>query len=211
MTTINTVFPSRMWAVRAGGERWIEGSDMDWCIGAMPSHEIVDFRDRHTGWYTCEDPSKDDLYVGVAISLRGKRGHLAAYQEKCNDGYLVDFGTLYTTAEEAAYAGDQLAERHAEKEREYQAAWRQGNDAAQLRDEANEIRDNLLHLMSVLQHARRALRQHVGRDAGDGITTIMCELVKERLGDINRLRRKRDRLLDVYAPLQDAVNEGYGR
>lgn len=99
----------------APGLRW------SWC------DQVEGVRIDHTGWYT-DDHGDSDTMRGVVWRLPSLRGFLAGWSMGRNMATSVD-ADIYETERAAAYAADQLAERAAETEREYQAANRDSEEA----------------------------------------------------------------------------------
>lgn len=203
---------------KAGGERFFEKNEMPWCVEAEEAHKVVDFRDGHTGWYNSDHHSSNDLLVGAVLKLRHKRGYLAAYREECNDGYLVDCGTIYDDATDAARAGDSLAERHAETEREYQEVWQAGQDCATARDDALTERECLLHLVATWREFQtqinnvNQLTRGIEAHLTDEIRQMVMQTIRGTLDHMYKARADRDKYLDGYfrGDHIGAFNEGFG-
>ncbi len=129
------------------------------------------------GWYT--DPDGDvfkdgtGLCWGVVYQLPGRAGQsrfVAGYQlGGVESGPTIDFGTVYTedsaggwaaldmdAARDAARAADSMAQRAAEDERDYQAAWQAGNAYSEALEEAKAARVELKALL-VDRRAAKAL------------------------------------------------------
>lgn len=79
----------------------------------------------HRGWYT-DDEFQDATCRGIVASL--PHGRFLAGYEMSETGERVWFDEAYEDDKEAARAGDGIAERLAEQEREYQARWRAARD-----------------------------------------------------------------------------------
>lgn len=124
------------------------GCETDKLPHGTHADEIV--RIGHTGWFT--DEFQDEKYRGMVWELcddaeRKDSIFLAGYDEgsgycclSCSGGKLDTFDS----AEEAARAADGLAERNAEREREYQENWRAASDLSEeidsLKDKASATR-----------------------------------------------------------------------
>lgn len=155
----------------------------------------------HTGWYTthyCED-----LMKGAVVSFR-KPGRLygtdadndtqthkvflAAYYETDADGATIDYSYFYETARDAAHGADRLAERAAEKEREYQA-----------KDQAERAIDDHRADIHRLNKETLALIKEVKQQTSIFPATV-CELIREHIEDVCEQRRKKFKRI---AALQD--------
>jgi hypothetical protein len=101
--------------------RWVENaSDGLRIVGA--AHELLP-RMRHHGWHL--DPLNDgDTVHGVVLALPGKDRlprYVPAVSDPWNDDcYTVDFHHVQDDKEECARDADGMAERYADREREYQ-------------------------------------------------------------------------------------------
>lgn len=96
------------------GLRW------EWC------DEVEDASIKHTGWFTTEFGSGDKIR-GMVFTLPHSRGFLAGWSMGEGMASVIDC-ELYTTAGDAAYAADSLAEDAAEEQREFEAAQAEGED-----------------------------------------------------------------------------------
>lgn len=177
---------------------------------------------RHKGWFT-DDDIQDETYRGAVVQLPGRKGYavlLPAYQESCNDGFIVDFGdaTLVRALDDGltgedetrtvAREGDRMAERAAEEARDYNRAWRLGADHASLRE---EIAADHAHLRAVLAEFRQARK--VGALGFETLCATVRASVVFGFANLARARSKRDAILeDNYfrGPLVQAFNEGAG-
>jgi hypothetical protein len=83
-----------------------------WC------DEVPGVRIGHTGWF-CDEYGDYEKIRGIVVALPHGR-FLAGWSMGKNMSSAVDTD-LYDTAEDAAYVADSMAERAAEREREYQA------------------------------------------------------------------------------------------
>lgn len=95
----------------------------------------------HTGWYTDSDYST--LMRGVVYQLPSRKGctqYLAGYADPWNDDAAFLCMDIEHDKEDAARFADRIAEIYAEKERDYQDAWRAALDA---KEKAQEARDHV--------------------------------------------------------------------
>jgi len=100
----------------APGLRW------EWC------DQVEGVRIRHTGWFTDEHGDTDTIR-GLVMRLPKGRGFLAGWSMGSGMASAVDC-EIYADASDAAYAADCLAERAAERERDYQESFSDEVDAA---------------------------------------------------------------------------------
>lgn len=174
------------------------------------AHEIVRSI-RHTGWCTSDDYR--DVLVPVVLQMTGrnrKPRYLAAYRESDLDGFVVDLSDSTDDEIAAAYRADSMAERDAEKCREYNCAWRAGSMFADLGQNIRDMRREALEILG----ARKGLS---GPD-------ILCATIRRRISEILaaiKFARNERELLEsgdwedlCFYPspeLRAAFNEGAGR
>lgn len=136
---------------------------------AGEAHDILRFRDGHTGWYS--DADGYGLYVGHVWQLPAHDGtprYVAGYVEKegrrddgRGSGYVVlECGRhgleLYDDKDDAARAADGLAERMAEEAREYSERW---NEASRANDGREQARAGLRAARATASRIVAALRE----------------------------------------------------
>lgn len=121
-----------------------------------------------TGYYC--DPWQESLCVAYVVQLPSRKGRARfapGYQfEDSESGLTVDLSRLFEGEEgdsdqentgarkEAARAADQLAERAAEQEQDYQTAWAAGARFADLKAEEEEARAEALAILKERRKAR---------------------------------------------------------
>lgn len=154
------------------------------------------------GWYA--DADNGETYTGHVWQLPAHDGtprYVAGYTEgdtrrhvSRDSGYVMLELTsngraleLYETKEEAARAGDSLAEHYAEEAREYSERWQEASDADSDRDEAREALKRARVDGRAAVAALRELRtcepdsvahaRHVARDALDAARDEMREAI----------------------------------
>lgn len=145
-------------------------------IGA--AHDIV--RLRHTGWYMDADGS--ETIAGHVWQLPARNGepvYLSGYVEP-ESGYCTLDATrgriaTHSDKEDAARAADALAEKDAEKEREYSERWQAARDAD---DERADARDALKTARADARQAIAAIREQ--RKIG-GIVPAMCKILQDTI------------------------------
>jgi hypothetical protein len=103
------------------------------------AHDIV--RLKHTGWYA--DAYCSELYCGQVWQMPARNGsprYIAGYVEQDAEYAVIESEKgqfcIYDDKEEAARSADYLAEKCAERQREYSEAERAENDAMELKDDA---------------------------------------------------------------------------
>lgn len=193
------------------------------------------------GWYT--DPNGDTfkdgtgLCWGVVYQLAGRKGEsrfVAGYQMGgCSEGPTLDFGRVYVepredpgywtdspramdAARNAAYAADGMAQRAAEEEREYQAAWQAGSRWADLGEEISDYRKEALRLLREF----KAARAKADRFSYPALCAGIRQHIRDQIDAISEAREARERLKGGDAPggmtfypderLRAAFNEGAG-
>lgn len=145
----------------------------------------------HGGWYTCPygESFRDGsgLCWGVVAQLTGRNGQarfVAGWQFGGHDaGPTLDLGRIFeaqgddseSAEAEAARHADSLAERAAESERNYQAAWQAGQRWADL---GREIEESRAEVLAVLAERRKA-RALSGADL-----PALCGAIRARVSDM---------------------------
>ena len=148
----------------------------------------------HHGWFTSADGWTGDVYRGHVWQLPARDGvpqYVAGYTE-ANDskdsGYVVLCASgcnleLFDDKDDAARAGDALAERMAEQEREYDERWQAASLEADNRDEA---RDDMRKARQSARAAIAALREQ--RAAG-AVAAGVCAILADRVTDARETMR----------------------
>lgn len=163
--------------------------------GVMAAHDVSGSPVDHKGWYTNPygESFRDGsgLVWGVVASLPGKDckpRYLAGYQFGGQDqGITLDLRTIYESEDDAARAGDSMAERAGEKEKEYQTAWQAGSQWRELKEQVCELRKQALAVL-------RENRESGGSRDLPAIHAFIRDKVCEMRGDIGR---KRDQMRDL--------------
>lgn len=193
------------------GGRWIEAASAGLRFVGY-ADELATRGIQHKGWYTDEDGIGDTLR-GVVYALparKGQRVFAYGYADPCNEGcaYLV-FDTRYNDDETgAAYAADRIAEKHAEREREYNEAWRAGSDYADAGETIKRERRQCLGLLA-------AMRIEKARGAAPAICDVLRSQVQRHIAAIQQARREREKLKDDFSAAwrkdtYSAFNDGAG-
>lgn len=172
----------------------------------------------HNGWYTNE--FQDETLRGAVFQIPGHKGEsrfVGGYLESMGGGYLIDPEIYseprgdydnprnFAAAMEAARAADSMAERAAEKERDYQEAWQAGSRFASLGEEVAEARKAALAIL----RERRILASYPDAPAA---RAAICDRLAQYLESIRAARAKREELVQsIYTPAhQGAFIEGAG-
>jgi hypothetical protein len=156
----------------------------------------------YSGWYA--DADCDETYRGHVWQLPARNGspqYVAGYVEDQGrsvgetraGGYVVlcvDRGALelFDDKEDAARAGDGLAERNAERDREYSGRWREASNADSERDDA---RDDLKSARGSARSIIAALRElpPLAQDVPDAFSVARAQLrasLDDARGDMRR-------------------------
>lgn len=168
-------------ATNKDGLRWVDdpsriGLRLVGYVNAEMRYSVWNDSDRN-GWYS--DCFQESTIRGVVYQLPGRNGEcrfVAGYKESESDGYMIDFGTIYSeksvqwyesrgwagwnwetdarniqSARDAAHSANSMTESAAEESREYSTAWQAGSLAATERETAQDARREFLELMRELK------------------------------------------------------------
>jgi hypothetical protein len=201
-------YPANGNAMRGGTDFKVGRDSVFWCECPDDYLRRVGYADeclsmRHTGWYL-EDDWSGELARGVVFQLpaaKGKPRFLSGIADPHNDGPAILSLEVFDEKEEAARNADYLAERYAEKERDYQRAWRAGQDYRELGDEIAALRTDTLELFA----ERRELRKLVG-DKFKASCRALHQTIKANWREIKAAREKRSELFDTFGHV-DAFNQ----
>jgi hypothetical protein len=155
----------------------------------------------HKGWYL-EDDYSGEVARGVVFQLpahKGKCRYLSAIADPHNDGPAILSLGLFDELSEAARNADQLAERYAETERDYNRAWQAGQRYSELGADIAEHRSDCLALIREIKAQGAAF--------GPAICSTLRAHVESHLRDIGKARSKRAELVSEYGNC-DAFNDG---
>ena len=190
---------------------WIEDTESAGLRFVGYADEICKSID-HRGWYTDED-GDCKTYRGAVWQLPARRGierFIAGYEDPNNkgaafvdldilSGNVIGFSPNLEEANEeakqlAAYNADSIAERNAEREREYNAAWHAGSEWSYLADEIARERKDALALLVESRPERHATRETA--------TPRMCAAIRaavlHSVDAIAKMRKKRAELFEQY-------------
>jgi hypothetical protein len=165
--------------------RWVENIG-DGLRKVGDAHEIVK-RLGHTGWFT--NQFQDETVHGEVYQLPARGGiaqYVPAVNDPCNDDCAcVDFTSVTDDKEDAARQSDSMAERWAEREREYQA-----EESAKIRLE--EITTEIQDAYKDFRRVAREIRANCDKLQD---VLVVRELVRDKWErtkeQIHRLRRER--------------------
>ena len=203
-------YPSTRGGMR-GGEDWKLGSDsVFWCEQPDDYLRRVGFADEcglrsidHTGWYMSDENWTGEKARGVVFQLpahKGKPRFISGIADPNNEGAAILSLEMFDEKEDAARNADSLAEIYADKERDYQRAWRAGQDYRELGDEIPALRVETLALFS----ERRELKALVG-DKFKAACRALNQTIKANWRDIKAARDKRETLFSDFGNV-DAFN-----
>lgn len=173
----------------------------------------------HTGWFTTDDGFGDTVF-GVVLQLPARNGecqYFPGVQWSGQDGVTAYPLDRYDNIGDAARAADQIAEKLAEEERDYQRAWRAGVNAAEHDANAKNLRKQIVTIISDLRVARRAIDPSIdGGTDEDNALLRLCDCVRNKVSDLldemREERAARDKLRDeVPNSLSDAFKEGFAQ
>lgn len=157
----------------------------------------------HQGWYL-DSTFQDETCAGYVLQLPARNGvplYVPGISDTASDG--VTFWPLdrYESPIEAAIASDGYAERYAEREREYQDAWRAGVDAAQKDSDQKMVRKEVLRLCADLRATKNLAIHYCDdiKESRDRLCGVIRGKIKIMLRDIERLRSERDELLREWS------------
>lgn len=189
-------------------EAWIENTKSAGLRFVGYADEICGRAIDHKGWFTSENGWNGEVLRGAVWQLPARKGiprFLGGYVDPNNEGAAyVDLEIFEgekggedndEAKRDAAMRGDGIAERDAEREREYNEAWQAGNEWSELGDEIAETRQETLALLVESRPERRKARETS--------TPHLCAAVRREIERgvkrIAKLRKRRAELFDNYA------------
>lgn len=185
--------------------RWIEKPDDCGLRFVGYADELNSFI-KHTGWYTDDDGFYETVR-GVVYQLPardGKPQYVAGYDDANNPGSAClsfditegerdencGYGCNEQGKRDAASHADQIAERCAENQREYNRAWRAGSDYHELSDEISTIRKSTLKLIAEIKAARQSRNK----------SPMICETLATAIKDnLKTIRKNRDKCAELFS------------
>lgn len=158
----------------------------------------------HTGWYC--DPEflfENDTLRGIVYQLPAhnrRPRYLAGYTDMMSDntGALLSFDEFFEEPEEAARAGDRLAEIVAENERDYRAVWNAGQRYRELGKNISAIRTATIALIKGIKRCPFPVPHE--------IMTHLRAVIKRNCETIAEYHEKRHDLFNDFGHLE-AFNE----
>lgn len=213
-----TRYPQSSAAMR-GGTDWKVGNDsVFWCerpddylrrvgfVDEIPNESS--YRSRymidHKGWYLRDDDYGGEVARGVVFQLPANKGqcrYISAIADPCNNGPAILSLELFDNLKDAARNADSLAEKYAESEREYNAAFCAGTRYAELGAEIAEQRKATLLLIREVKSQCAALRDM------PQTRKIIESAIRDYLRETESARDKRAELVDQFGN-SDAFKEG---
>lgn len=152
-------------------------------------HQILRSID-HEGWY-CDDDDSSNLCIGVVASLPHRR-FLAGYRLTESGEVVLFANRLFDDERDAAHFADSVAEQYAERERDYQAQYR---EACALDDSISEDTESL----------RQARAEHsaaiADRIVASGSSAVGASLAATRASD--RAARARIRAAELAQRIRE--------
>lgn len=214
-----------------GGARWIESPEQAGLRFVAFADEIAGRAVDHTGWYCDEHgdgdtargavyqmPARDGRAVYVEAIRVGRKRSSGAWEDSSRDGsaalflrngrHIGEHGGADTAgrpdedaAISAAMGADHEAQRYAEREREYQAAFSAGCEYRELIDDVGTERRAFLAL-------RAEMNESVGT-RGLHVNTALAIRLEEMAERYREKKRKAAELFDEHGRAPWAERKGY--
>lgn len=184
---------------------WIENTESAGMRFAGFADELAPRAVNHKGWYNSPDNIFGEVYRGAVWQLPGRDGvarFLAGYVAPDSGGAafvcldIISEAPLHCeqsqdkanddAKREAALRADSIAEREAEKEREYNEQWQAGARWSDLGEQCADIRRELLALLGEMKAERKARGA-----SGETICKTLRAAVRNMLADIEKMRGER--------------------
>ena len=153
---------------------------------------------RHTGWYA--DDFQDEKYRGAVWQLPARRGqsrYIAGFEAN-STWFLIQIETITDSDDDeakkqAARDGDWLAEKFAEREREYCEVAAAKMRVDNISEEISEMRKKIITYCGAARANLRALgRSNIYHE-------ILRESVTTKLDDLRELREEKQKIIDDYS------------
>lgn len=191
-------------AADKGGARWIVDPAAYGLRFVGWSDERASRRIDHRGWYLRDSdfgevargcvyalPAREGrsrLVAGFRCGSTDKRGNWSDEATGETESACVDLSTIYLgepgedhtdmdsqALRDACSLGDSMAERYAEREREYQENWNSGQDAARAIEQAKELRERARGLLIELRGARGELPPMIEAQTRGEVARLLTE------------------------------------
>lgn len=190
------------------GERWLEWATSSRAIRFVGyADEIAGRGIDHKGWFLDDDGAQGETYRGAVWQLPSRGGrpvYVPGYVENISgqEGGRLDFSNLQfgdvggegdSAKRDAAHAGDSLAERDAERARDYNRAYMAGSLYAQALEEAQAAKVELRQLLKD-RRDMRAQAQGAG-EAAMRICRVITAKARELAFDRAALVKKAAKLI----------------
>jgi hypothetical protein len=175
---------------------------------------------KHSGWYTSEDGINGNNLRGAVYQLPTRNGVVTmvpAYVETDGgiegaacfallDHYVAPAAEADDAKLGAALRADQIAERAADEERAYQAAWQAG---AQWAEKQEEIATTRSRVLGLLRERKAAMR-----DGTAARHPTICDMIRQQALTLREgMQRARAEMVELHEGARynrDAFNEGAG-
>lgn len=197
---------------RANGDgcRWVEYPENGLRVKGY-ADEVAQ-RIQHKGWFINDFQS--EVYRGQVFQIPARNGlprFLAGYEDAHgNNAALIDFSSFYDDETEAAYAADRMAERDAEKEREYNEAWQAGSRYAEAGEEIKQGRKAARRIIGALREAMKNTAPFTPETVKVICDNIRAGLRRELRGMQEAREERKELKSGVYRSQYEAFNEGAG-
>lgn len=186
--------------------RWVDGTAAHGLREVGTADSVARQAVRHTGWYLSEGNETGETAFGVVFQLPAHKGtcrYVAGYRtSNDSDGSAaVCFHDITDDSATAAIWADRLAEIIAESEREYRESWQAGTRYSELSEEIAALRVEILALCGEIRS--------MGKSFPKAICTTLRGKISANLRDMDKKRRKREKLFDSYGNA-DGFADGMG-
>lgn len=164
----------------------------------------------HDGWYT--DDMQSETMQGFVLQLPARKGiprYVPGTFHSRSDGVTLYPRDVTDDILDCSSLADDRARFAAEKERDYNEAWHQGNNVAGMLDDVATIRRKLL---AEFAKYRAAKRESTSMVVLDYLRETMRDSAEESCDEIRELRDEMDKIRDsIPTSLMDAFNDGFGQ
>jgi hypothetical protein len=178
------------------GYRWIENIGTAW--REVGNADDIARGIQHRGWFT--DEFESEVFRGIVYRLPSRKGspvYFVGYADPNNpDCARGEVRTDLDDDADAARAADSVAEQCAEREREYQSAWRLGQDFAGHLETVEAERTTRGELFAELRSIKGTLNAE---------TPALCKLIKDRI------RRTHANIKEAYEARRSIIRDSFLR
>lgn len=190
------------------------GNALQWSEGGLDCFRWA-FADKFDsrmakGWFDSE--YQEEVYRGAVLRtnrgtlipavLHGSESRKHGWQSACGNerAVMIAARESFDADDSVACArrADQLAERLAESEREYQEAASKAGEFEELRESIKSTRREALDSFAEMRRARRALRKHESQEAFPAICATLRANAREAQRTISRARKRMESIRADY-------------